>query len=66
MTVLENQARKARIDFEIVSHDEERQIAIIRVNGKEYRMSTHWRNYGRLDTGSTIYILLSSITNGRR
>lgn len=63
---IEHQAKSAGIDLQVLEYDYQRQIAKISVNGKIYTMSTDYRNFGMLDTGSTIFRVLSSIANGKK
>ncbi len=65
MTILERQAAEAGIQFEVVK-DLGNFLQLIRVDGEEHIMSTHWRNYGMLENGRTIFKLLSEKANLRR
>ncbi|MEM4407529.1 MAG: hypothetical protein QXI19_02170 [Candidatus Caldarchaeum sp.] len=65
MTAIDKQAKAAGIPFEVIG-DVDKHRKRIRVNGEEYIMSTHWTNYGMLNTGTSIFRLLSSIANAKK
>lgn len=66
MTALERQAAQAGITYEIVEQVGNGLVRI-RVDGKEYLMSTHWSNYGALvHEGISIFQLLSRLANLKR
>lgn len=63
MTALEVQAAAAGIDYQVVEQVGNGLVRI-RVEGKEYLMSTHWSTYGALvHEGISIFQLLSKLAN---